>query len=308
MGGSGGGSYRLNPSELQQLREQAQERLERTRIDSEVNSLLQQELVTINNRDAEVVGERLTEIESALASEVEEFDRLLYGGSVAKHTWVDGVSDVDSLVVLSDALVGARTPAEMRAEFEQILRRQLNMGEVDAVRVGRMAVTVTYRDGTEIQLLPAVQRADSLEVSPSSGNHWARIDPKRFSETLSRVNREQAGAVVPAIKIAKAILAAQLAEDQRPTGYHVEALAVAAFSNYDGPRTPKAMAQHLFERASADVRRPIADVTGQSRFVDSELGGTDSADRQRLAQNIEAISRRMQAGTSAADWKSLLDG
>jgi hypothetical protein len=298
----------LNPSELQELREQAQERLERTRADAEVNSLLQQELMSINDRDIERVRERLEGIEQALASEVEEFDRLLYGGSIAKHTWVDGVSDVDSLVVLSEALVGDRTPAEMRAEFEQILRRELNMGDVDSIRVGRMAVTVTYRDGTEIQLLPAVQRGDALEVSPSSGNSWARIDPRRFSETLTSVNREQGGAVVPAIKIAKAILAAQLSEDQRPTGYHIEALAVSAFSTYEGQRTPKAMAQHLLERASSDVLRPISDITGQSRYVDSELGGPDSDARRSLAGNLERITRSMQTSTSAADWKSLLDG
>jgi len=272
-----------------------------------VNALLQRALVEINDRDSEAVRERLDNIEEALRNEVDEFDRLLFGGSVAKHTWVDGLSDVDSLVVLDPAVVGDRTPAEMRQEFEDILRRRLDMSDVETIDVGRMAVTVKYRDGVEIQLLPAVERGEALAVSSATGTDWARIDPKRFSERLSRLNGEQAGAVIPAIKVAKAILAAQLPEERRPTGYHVEALAIAAFDGYDGPRTPKAMAQRFFERATADVLRPIPDLTGQSRFVDSDLGGADSGERQSLARNLRRIARSMQSATSATDWQALLE-
>jgi Second Messenger Oligonucleotide or Dinucleotide Synthetase domain len=308
VGGSGGGgSYRLNPSDLAQLRQEAQERLERTRLDADVNGLLQRLLVEINDRDSERVSERLDEIVQALRNEVAEIDRLLFGGSVAKHTWVDGLSDVDSLVILDAAEVGERTPEEMRRQFEDILRRRLDMGEVAAIDVGRMAVTVKYQDGMEIQLLPAVERGDALTVSSPSGADWARIDPKRFSERLSQLNRDQAGAAVPAIKVAKAILAAQLPEEGRPTGYHVEALAIAAFEGYDGPRTPKAMAQRFFERAAEDVLRPISDVTGQSRYVDADLGGVDSPERRRLARNIGRVGRTMESASSAADWQALLE-
>jgi hypothetical protein len=159
----------------------------------------------------------------------------------------------------------------------------------------------------EIQLLPAVERGDALAVSSPTGADWARIDPKRFSERLSQLNRDQAGAVVPAIKVAKAILAARLPEEARPTGYHVEALATAAFEGYDGPRTPKAMAQRFFESAAENVLRPISDVTGQSRYVDANLGGADSPERRRLARNLGRLSRSMQSATSAADWQALLE-
>jgi hypothetical protein len=308
MGGSGGGgSYRLNPSDLAQLRQDAQERLERTRLDADVNGLLQRLLVEINDRDSERVRERLDNIEEVLRSEVAELDRLLFGGSVAKHTWVDGLSDVDSLVILDGAVVGERTPEEMRRMFEDILRRRLDMSEVATLDTGRLAVTVTYRDGMEIQLLPAVERGEALAVSSPSGVDWASIDPKRFSERLNQLNRDQAGAVVPAIKVAKAVLAAQLPEASRPTGYHVEALAIAAFEGYDGPRTPKAMTQRFFERAAEDMLRPISDVTGQSRYVDADLGGAGSPERRRLARNLSRVSRSLQSASSAADWQALLE-
>lgn len=307
MGSSGSGSsYRLNESEISRLREQAQARLERSHVDAEVNAFLQRQLVEINNRDTDKIGRRLDEIEQGLHDEVEEFERLLLGGSVAKHTYVDGLSDIDSLVVLTEEVVGDRKPEEMREEFRDLLTRHLNMGDVESIQVGRMAVTVVYRDGTEIQLLPAVQQGDSQAISSATGEEWARINPKEFSDRLTRINHDQAGAVVPGIKVAKAVIANLLPEDARPSGYHVEALAVAAFEGYDGARTPKAMAERFFEAASEDVLRPIRDVTGQSRFVDDSLGDAGSSARRSLARRFGQIAKRMRDSASVSDWQALL--
>jgi hypothetical protein len=289
------------------LRRDAQERLQRTRLDADVNAQLQRSLVEINDRDSDATRLRLDEIESALEGEIDGFDRLLFGGSVAKHTWVDGLSDVDCLIVLDQDEVAGSPPAEMREQVANLLRRRLDLGAVTEIEVGRMAVTVRYDDGTVIQLLPAVQRGDALAISSATGGDWASIDPKRFAQRLSDLNSAQAGAVVPAIKLAKAILAARLSEEERPTGYHVEALAVAAFDGYDGPRTPKAMTQRFFERAATDILRPIPDVTGQSRHVDADLGAADSAERRRLARNLARIARAMETSNSVADWQALLD-
>jgi hypothetical protein len=307
MGGSGGaGRYRLSESDINRLREEAQERLERNRRDAEVNQYLEEELAEINDRDSERVKQRLDEIERALRREIEAFDRILFGGSVAKHTYVDGLSDTDSLVVLDQNVVGELRPEQMRELFRDILRRRLNMGAVGSIEVGRMAVTVTYRDGTKIQLLPAVQKGESVAISSANGTEWTWINPKEFSARLTRINEYQAGGVVPAIKIAKAIIANQLPETSRPTGYHVEALAVSAFQGYGGPRTPKAMVEHFFGSASDGVLRPIPDVTGQSPYVDSSLGASDSAERQRLSRRLQQIARRVRTSTSVADWKDLL--
>jgi hypothetical protein len=180
------------------------------------------------------------------------------------------------------------------------------MGQIGDIHVGRLAVTVTYADGMEIQLLPAVEQGDYTAISSPTGNDWTRIDPKEFSSRLTSLNEQQGRAVVPAIKIAKAILTANLPEDRRPTGYHVEALAIAAFSEYDGPRTPRAMVQRFFDSATSDVLRPVPDVTGQSRFVDGDLGEENSASRRAVSRSLLEITRRMQRTTSVADWRSLL--
>jgi hypothetical protein len=306
VGGSGGGHYRLTPTDVNRIREDAEAQLERSRTDSEINTLLQRELSEMNDRDTERVGRRLDEIEQALRDEVEEFERLLFGGSVAKHTYVDGLSDIDSLALIDEASARDRSPDEVREDLARTLKGQLNMGDVERIDIGRMAVTVTYRDGTTVQLLPAVKQGDQQAIPSADGKEWTRINPTAFSDRLSRLNSEKAGAVVPAIKIAKAIIANTLPDEERPSGYHVEALAIAAFESYNGPRTQRAMAERFFSAACKDVLKPIADVTGQSPYVDAHLGEAGSPPRIALGRRLAQIAKMMQEARSASDWQDLI--
>lgn len=307
MGGSGGGgNYRLTQRDVDELRREAQERLQRSKLDAEINSFLQGELARINDRDTDLVNDRLDRVEEAIAQELQEFDRLLFGGSVAKHTYVDGLSDIDALVVLETAVVGDRGPAEMRLELYEILRKNLSMRDVDDIRVGRMAVTVTFRDGMEVQLLPAVQRDDRTAVSSQSGDEWSHVRPKDFAESLTRVNEQTGRAVVPTIKIAKAVVNELIPDKIRPNGYHLEALGVAAFRDYDGSRTARAMAEAFFDSAAQNILRPIRDITGQSQYLDSDLGPANSEARRSLSRRFSSIARQMRAASSVDDWRELL--
>ena len=306
MGGSGGTGGYLSAKDVELLQEEARWRLARSRNESSINSLLQQALTSINDRDIEQVSSYLEAIEEALGDRLDTVDRLLFGGSVAKHTYVDGLSDIDALVLLRDESLRERTPAEVRSEFAQALRRALPQGAVRDIREGAMAVTVEYRDGTEIQLLPATRTGEDVAVSSWDGQSWSSIRPRSFAEGLTAVNQSQGSAVVPAIKLAKSILASTLG-NAGPSGYHVEALALAAFRDYEGSRTPKAMLTHLVGRASRDVLHPIRDITGQSQYVDENLGAANSAARQALSRNLERLARTMTNSQSVDDWEALLD-
>lgn len=305
MGSRGGGSY-LSSKDLEKLQVEARKRLEQSRFNADVNSFLQHELADFNDRDSDAINRHLERIEVALEGSLDSMDRLLFGGSVAKQTYVDGLSDVDSLVVLTDETLADKTPDVVMVEFETALRSRLPQGEVRDIQIGQMAVTVNFRDGTEIQLLPAVQKEGSVLISSADGKAWSQINPKAFARDLSRVNQRQGGSVVPAIKLAKAILANQLS-DKAPSGYHLEALAISAFTDYTGPRTPKAMVSQLFVRAASDVLRPIQDVTGQSHYVDEYLGGADSPARRELARSIQQLGKMMSESRSTADWRSLFE-
>jgi hypothetical protein len=304
VGGSGGG-YRITGRQLESLQAEMAARADQQRADAEVASYLRNELLNANERNVDSVNDRLDQIEEALRAEIEPLDRLLFGGSIAKHTYVEGVSDVDSLVILKDSALADRPASEFRSDFAAALRRSLPMDDIESINVGNLAVTVVYKDGTEIQLLPAVERGDTVSISRSSGDGWNHgVRPQVFSHALRDVNRAQGGTVVPVVKLAKEIVANSVVHD-RPTGYHIENLALHAFDGYEGGKTQKEMLTHFFRRASELARTPLRDVTGQSANVDDYLGGAGSPQRRALADRLESIAGQMENSRQLESWKQL---
>ena len=165
------------------------------------------------------------------------------------------------------------------------------------VKVGRMAVTVRYADGMELQLLPAVDLGGGrLQVPSADGEGWSRINPRTFRAVLSQRNEECGQKLVPSIKLAKAVLAAQ--HEGLLSGYHVESLAISAFRDYAGTKTTAAMLPAFFERARTLVLDPIRDSTGQSVHVDAELGPSNSQARQRASLALGRIARQMRTASA----------
>lgn len=304
-GGGGGGSFRVGPTDIDQLRERAREIADQASFDAQVNGELAERLAAINSRDAQKVAEHLEDALAVLREEIEEVDRTLFGGSVAKSTYVEGLSDVDALVVLKDTPQDA-TPEQLLAQMRETLASGISGAEVESVRAGTLAVSVRYRDGTEIQLLPAVQHGEHLAISSPDGSRWAPIHPKRFMQALSDMNARQGRALVPAIKLAKAVIAAQIPEDKRPSGYHVEALALAAFGDYSGSRNPKAMLTHFFAAAARGVLRPIKDISGQSHRLDERLGPVGSPERQAMARDLQRVANIMENSSTLSEWHAVL--
>src|SRR5260221_14015329 len=58
-------------------------------------------LGAFNGRDVELVHKRLDRIKESLQNELESTFDQIFGGSVAKHTYVDGLRDVGSLLVIN---------------------------------------------------------------------------------------------------------------------------------------------------------------------------------------------------------------
>ena len=121
MGGSGGSTRYIGPLNpaLQQKIEQAREQ-EQQKLDKDVNLMLQGLLSRFNSRDAKSTAEKLEDIKKHLGNQV-EFDTILYGGSVAKHTDIDGISDVDALVILDRSDLEGKSPRSMLNAFHKIL-------------------------------------------------------------------------------------------------------------------------------------------------------------------------------------------
>jgi hypothetical protein len=306
MGGSGGGGgsyFSGDPAKLiQQLRD-SERGTRNEAYEADVGEYLSGLLSVFNNRDTEAINARLHSIRGALESELDGTIDLRYGGSVSKHTAVDGLSDVDSLVLLDSCELATRAPGEAKDYLATKLEEHF---PDTTVTEGRMAVTIAFPDA-EIQLLPAVSCKSAVMIPNADGTEWSQIHPREFSGILTRINQENAGKVVPVIKLAKAINA-NLPPQQQLSGYHLESLAVEAFRSYGGPKTPKAMLSHLFTESASRVLRPVTDSTGQSVHVDEYLGAADSKERMAVSDAFSRIARRMRLADSSASpdgWRGL---
>lgn len=311
MGGGGGGDggatyFPSKPSKVHDLIRQTHERTEQERSDADINAYLERLLARLRERNPEKTREYLDEI-TGVIHDYQEVDRLLFGGSVAKHTYVDGLSDVDALIVLNRDDLQGKSPQEVLKVFFDSLQGELTRDKVKELRQGRLAVTVEYEDGTEIQLLPAIKRGRETFIADSNGTDWKSINPKVFQRELSKANEKLNHALVPTIKIMKSTLS-ELPDELRPSGYHVEALCLDLTKGYRGPKTPKSLLQHVMLGAATRVLKPIKDATNQSRNVDDYLGKPNSEKRIRLSRELAGVARRINAATTADRWNEIIQG
>ena len=305
MGGSGGGyfSSRLKPDELVERIRQAEERTQDATFEAEVEGHLAFLLTDFNDRDTEGTQEVFDKFKSDLENEIDGTIDMLFGGSISKHTYVDGISDVDALVLLNNSELADMNPDEVKSFLADCLRNRYGQ---NAVSVGVLAVTINLQDQM-IQLLPALRDGESVKIANSGGHDWSKVNPNRFASALTDVNQKLSGKLIPCIKLIKAIVAT-LPEKRQISGYHTESIAINVFKDYEGPKTPKSMLRHFFERASEQITQPIKDTSGQSAHVDEYLGNANSLERRVIADALSRIGRKIRnadGARSLEQWKEL---
>ena len=307
MGGSGGGFFsgRVSPDELARRTREAEERSQNDAFETQVGEFLASELAEYNDRDVDGTQRVFESFKKDLEADVEGTVDLLFGGSISKHTYIDGLSDIDALVLIDRSELRGKKPKELQRLLADCLRAKYGR---DAVSVGTLAVTLTHK-GDTIQFLPALQEGKKYKIASYDGKGWSQIDPSGFAKALTKANQAMDGKLVPCIKLAKAIIAT-LPEQRQLTGYHAESLAIQVFKGYEGPKTPKAMVRHFFEKASDQVKQPIKDSSGQSVHVDEYLGEENSLERRTVADALGRIARRIRNADGAGSpesWKELFE-
>jgi hypothetical protein len=308
MGGSGGGSYTEWSSDS--LKRAVRDNEQKSAADFEIRlaSYLGELLSAYNSRDTDLVRRRIDDAKAGLQDSLETTLEQIFGGSVAKHTYVDGLSDIDSLLIVNGSKFEDLNPATILRRMDDILRQSL--GPKVGVEHGHMAVTLSYPDGMNIQLLPAIRTGEGLKIPAAPHTGWSEINPEAFRSALVRRNDECGGKLVPTIKLAKAVIA-NMPEAYRVTGYHVESMAIAAFRGYEGTKITAAMLPYFFGRACELVLSPIRDRTGQSVHVDGYLGDANSEQRQYISRWLGNVAKRMtnaSAAQSNAQWEALFSG
>lgn len=304
MGGSGGDYFRVDPKQLREQIKNSENNTERQEYEATVAEFLSSELVDYNDRDVQLINKYLEEIIAVLSGDIEGSIDLKFGGSVSKHTYVDGLSDIDSLVFIDNCELAQSAPNKAKDFLANKLKRHFKS---DNVTVGNLAVTISFGE-IQIQLLPAISCNNSnVKISSPDGKTWSMIKPKEFSELLTKVNSQNGNKVIPTIKLVKSLIS-QLPEKHKITGYHSESLAVEIFKSYKGTMKPKEMIQYYFKEAATRILEPIKDKTGQSIHVDEYLGDSNSLPRKVISDAFNRIYRRINNADnlhSSDEWRRL---
>ncbi len=310
MGGGGGvfgGKY--NPERYKEILRDAQSKSSNKSFETEANGMVDG-LLAEYSRNPDRTTEHLELVKNCLEDGIDGTLELRFGGSVHKHTYVDGLSDVDVLVIINNSELANGSPKEILNYIKDKIEKS-NLQGVSSVKIGDLAVTVTFSDGEEIQLLPALKQETGYKIANRGSNSWSGIiRPEKFANRLTEVNQSCGGKVVPVVKLAKDIIYS-LPSDQQLKGYHIESLAVEIFKDYpsDKPRIPRQMLKDFFEGAAKLVNSPINDQTGQSLHVDDYLGNYDSVERRKIGYALNRIYNRMKNADNVHDvdeWKSIL--
>lgn len=302
--GGGGGYFRSKPENIKKKLRDSEAKTENAVYDAEVASLLSELLANFNGRDTEAINRHLSEIKKSIEKDIDGTVDLLFGGSVEKHTYIDGLSDIDSLVILNNAELANESPNTVKKFLAERLKERFPQTDI---KIGKLAVTLKFSDA-EIQLLPAVKSGDFFKIADKTGDNWSQIRPKAFSQKLTETNQNIGRKVIPVIKLAKAIIS-NLPKKHQISGYHTESIAIAAFKNYNGEVKPKEMLKHFFGEASKIVKQPISDSTGQSVHVDGYLGQANSLERKIVSDSFNRVQRRLKNADnfgSVEEWKKAL--
>ena len=229
----------------------------------------------------------------------------MYGGSVQRGTYVTGLSDVDVLLIVNQSSLLNQSPARVIQQVGQTIQGRLPN---NPVRAGNLAVTVGYASGIEIQVLPAIRtNSGGVRIAEPGSTGWSNVvHPENFARRLAEVNDANNGRVVQVIKLAKAMANCFITRPSRKfSGYHIESLAIDAFRGYQGTLDPKAMLVYLLGHSLRVVMSPIADSTGQSRYVDEYLGPAESRRRQRASTYFGQMRCKVISCRSRAQFDNL---
>ncbi|MBW8038926.1 MAG: nucleotidyltransferase [Planctomycetes bacterium] len=307
MGGSGGifGGGRP-PEEIFKKVRDSEEKTHDAQFETAVASNFASLLRKYNQR-SEKVQTHLEIIKKAIEKEIDGTVDIRFGGSVSKHTYVDGLSDVDALVILNKSELKDASPEEVKNYFLDRLSERLP--KETPIEKGNLAITVTYSD-IDVQLLPAIRYKGGFRIADSTGKNWSFIKSKEFTEALTKINKKSDGNLIPTIKLVKSINSCQ-AKNRQLESYHLEALALKVFRSYKGEKKTKEMLKYFFNNAGNYTKKPMLDKTGQSTHVDDYLGKTGSLNRKLIADTLSRIGRRIQNADRAhseKQWEQILGG
>ena len=264
------------------------------------NKYCEQLLVQYKRRNTKAVTRHLRSVCDILSHEDDHVVQTKFGGSVQKGTYVTGLSDVDVLLMVNQSSLKNNPPSKVMAYVRDTIQQRFPKNPVKA---GKLAVTISYADKTELQILPAIRTTDGFRIAEPGSSKWSNvIHPNRFVDRLLKVNNARGGRVVPTIKLAKAMADCLIKDSsEKISGYHMESLAIGAFAGYVGELDPKSTLVHFLSHSIKAVMTPIKDPTGQTSHVDGYLGQAKSKLRRGASTQFGQMRRNVNTCKTRAE-------
>ena len=268
------------------------------------NRYCEQLLVQYKRRNGKAVTRHLKSVCDILRHEDDHVVQTKFGGSVQKGTYVTGLSDVDVLLIVNQSSLKNKPPSKVIASVRDTIRQRLPKNPVTA---GKLAVTVSYADKTEIQILPAIRTTDGFRIAHPGSTKWSNVvHPDRFAERLIKVNNARGGRVVPTIKLIKAMADCFIKDSSRKiSGYHMESLAIDAFTGYEGDLDSRSMLVHFLGHSDESGNDSNQRSTGQTKYVDEYLGQADSGPRKRASRYFGQLRGKVNSCKTRAEFDDL---
>ena len=261
-----------------------------------VEDYLSEKLKEINDLDYEAINAHRDSIENALGKEF-EIERMSFAGSHGRRTDVDEFSDIDLLATFRSKSDLPNSSDEAIAVLAKRLRERFPRTSIET---GDMAVTVKFKDGLEVQVLPAYRMGSSIRIPDVNSAGWKSSNPTVHARKLRETNENCGRQVHSAIKLAKQLF------DRNRMGlksYHVENMALKAFEHFSGPFSNRNMLRHLINRSKSLVHQRMADRAGQTADVSDYLTRNDRIQISKKLARLEATLK----SDSLDNWSESFD-
>lgn len=235
---------------------------------------------------------------SAILHTVEPHSRL--AGSYARHTALKNIKDVDILVLIAPEYAEEEPEAVLESLFKALgeLPEALDdEGEVVIRRHQRRSVNVHLeRQAFDLDVVPALAPhglAKPLLIPDRDWSKWVPTHPLGYASSLSSLNQDNGGKVVPLVKLLKHWRDEQMTY-RRPKSYWLECIVHQAFSEGAIETKAKSYAElfaGLLEIIQDGFARFLAEAAAVPVIADPMLGNNVSFNWERSA--FESFMRRL---------------
>lgn len=225
-------------------------------------------------------------------------------GSYARKTAISGIKDVDALIFLpTDAL--DRTPESVLRELKSVLDDYPDTTAEASPQ--RRSIRLDFPlHGLCIDIVGAVARgglAGPLHIPDRQQTEWILSDPLGYGSTLSSVNRDHGGKLVPLIKLVKAWRDEHMTY-RRPKSYLLEVIVYHAVNGGSVVLTGRSTAQNLcdfFEHVVAKWEALMDDGDGVPTVLDPQLKEQLTWERAHFETFMRRACEAAKAARDAVD-------